>query len=261
MKTFIPMVKISGLNSFSGVTHGFSERSFAKLKKERIEFKLGPIWDPKTNRAHVKWFLESLNIDESEIYFLKQVHSDRVFVLDDPLMSTREVFQIQADAIVTHLANKPIGVLTADCIPIIVYDPHRKIIGAVHAGRKGTGAEILSKTVNLLKNLYQCSPQDIRLGIGPGIGPCCYEVGKACLEPFRKNFKAWESFIRPSRSGKIFLDLIHANREDGKKAGLQEENIFISDHCTACENPRFYSYRKEGICGRNVALAMLTHTS
>ena len=258
MNYFIPTVKIPGLISTETIIYGFSQRFHETSEEEKTGLKLRVLNETKAGLEGKKFFLKSSNASDNAIYFLKQIHSDRIYVLNDPSMKTQEVCNIRADAIVTHLVNKPIGIFSADCIPVIVHDPLQNVIGAIHAGRRGTGSQILQKTVKLLKSLYKSESSDLRIGLGPGIGPCCYEVGEDCLGLFRKNYKKWEKFIRAGKSGKFFLDLFKANCEDALNSGLLDKNIFVSGHCTSCNTSRFHSYRKEGSrCGRNVSFVML----
>lgn len=206
---------------------------------------------------HRKIFLQSLGVEADEVYLVKQVHGDRVYVLDDPALSSNDIAGFEADAIVTRLLGKPVGVLTADCIPVIVYDARLHVIGVVHAGRKGTAENILSKTVGVLRDTYGSHPENIFMAMGPGIGGCCYEVDEICVKPFKEKFRGWEGFVKKSAGGKFRLDLFLANEEDGLNAGIRPENIFRSRECTACRVDRFFSYRKEGKTGRLLTVAML----
>ncbi len=217
---------------------------------------LGRKADPGSSEQHRKLLLENLNSGAQEIYFVKQVHGDRVFVLDDPALSPQKVEREEADALITHLTEMPIAVLTADCVPVIVYDPKQHVAGVIHAGRKGTQMSIVSKTVSMLSQVYGSRAEDVAMATGPAIGGCCYEVDEPCIGPFRNNYQEWESFVTP-RSGRFMLDLLKANEVDGLRAGILRENIHRFGECTSCHNDRWYSYRREGATGRIVSLAML----
>ena len=218
---------------------------------------LGRKADPGSSEQHRKLLLENLNIGAQEIYFLKQVHGDRVWVLDDPEQSPEKVEQEEADALITHLTEKPIAVLTADCVPVILYDPKKHVTGVIHAGRKGTQMSIVSKTIAMLSRVYGSRAGDVAMATGPAIGGCCYEVDEPCIEPFRNNYQAWESFVTPCSPGRFMLDLLKANEADGFRAGILRENIHRFGECTSCHNDRWFSYRREGTTGRIVSLAML----
>ncbi|MGV7222715.1 MAG: peptidoglycan editing factor PgeF [Nitrospinales bacterium] len=258
MAKFITPETIKLLKNFSSLTHGFSQRNFINPEGEESDLLLGKLNDKNNSSQHRKWFLNSLSIKNTEqIFILNQTHSDKVFVLDDLEKTEKEVSLQDADAIVTHLKNRPIGVLTADCVPIILYDPVNHITGVVHAGRKGTQKRILSKTIAVMKTNYGCDLSNIKLGIGPAIGGCCYEVDKSCISPFIKNFSQWKEFVKSVSGGKFMLDLITANEYDALDAGILAENISRSGHCTSCDNHLWYSYRREGITGRILTVSML----
>lgn len=154
------------------------------------------------------------------------------------------------DALITDLKGVVLNILTADCVPILLYDKEKEVVAAVHAGWKGTKAQIVSKTVQKMTEAYGCNPEEIIAGIAPSIGRCCYEVGKEVAEHF---FDTPESLTR--RGEKYMLDLPLINQQQLLKAGVKEENIEMSHTCTACEVYRFFSYRKEqGCSGRFISM-------
>jgi len=237
--------------------HAFTPRSIERDDGVSEELMLGRQADPRSSEQHRRWLLESLKIDSKEIFFVKQVHGDRVFVLENSGQSPGQVELEEADALITHLTERPIAVLTADCVPVILYDPERHVAGIVHAGRKGTQMGVVSKTILMLSQVYGSQPGNVRMALGPAIGGCCYEVDEPCIEPFRGNYKDWEGFVTAHSGGRFMLDLLKANEADGLRAGLLNEHIHHSGECTSCNNNRWYSYRKEGTTGRMVSLAML----
>ena len=188
---------------------------------------------------------------------MNQVHGNQVYVLKDPALTAAQVAAVEADALITQLVDRPIGVLTADCVPVILYDPNRHVAGVVHAGRKGTQQRILSKTLATLVRVFGSEPADIIVGLGPAIGGCCYEVDAPCLLPFQHQFVDWERFISKSGKGKYLLNLPSANKLDALSAGVKSKNIFDLGECTACHLERWFSYRREGPTGRLVSLVML----
>jgi len=248
---------IDSFSFFPRLVHAFSPRSFEREKGVHEELLLGRKADPRSSQQHRQLLLENLNIDSKEIFFVKQVHGDRVFVLDDPQKSADQVEQEEADALITHLTEKPIAVLTADCVPIILYDPVNHVAGVIHAGRKGTQMSIASKTISTLSMVYGSRPKDVVMALGPAIGGCCYEVEDLCIAPFRENCRGWENFVTANSQSRFMLDLLKANEMDGARAGISKENIHRSGECTSCNNDRWFSYRREGTTGRIVSLAML----
>jgi YfiH family protein len=201
--------------------------------------------------------MRALEIEGDQVFMVRQAHGDRVYILDDPARTAAQTARVEADAIVTALRGKPVGVLTADCVPVIVYDARRHVVGVVHAGRRGAAENIVAKTLRILKRRFGGRPEDFMVGMGPAIGACCYEVDESCLPPFKNNRPRWEQLVVKASEGKYMLDLFLANAEDALSEGVPRENIFRSGNCTACENHRFFSYRKEGNAGRLLSLAML----
>ncbi len=244
------------LNKQSGLVHAFSPRAYEREDGAtgELNFAAG---DPSM-RLHTRWFLRSIGMKEDEVFRVRQVHGDQVYVLKDASTSSAQTADVPADAIITRLVGRPIGILTADCIPVVLYDSRSRVAGVIHAGRKGTEQKIVSKTIHAMQKLYGSEPQDIILGMGPGIGGCCYEVDADCIEPFKTSYPGWASFVKSLPSGKFMLDLFSANREDAEMVGVAPENISHSGICTSCQVERFFSYRREGTAGRMLTVAMLT---
>ena len=180
-----------------------------------------------------------------------------IYVLKDIGVPVGEVGPCEADAIITHIPDCPIVVLTADCVPIIIYDPIKHVVGVVHAGRLGTQKRILTNTIEALSREYHSNPKDLIVGMGPAIRGCCYELDEPCALPFVKKSLLCSEFINKTGENKFFLDLPKVNRFEGYEAGVLMENIYTDGPCTSCENHRWYSYRREGKTGRLITLAML----
>ena len=258
MSKIIKLETIKLLKNFPSLTHGFSQRKFLNSEDEECDLLLGKFNDENISLLHRQWFLNSLAIkNNDQIFILNQTHSDRIYVLDDYKKTEKDVVNEDADAIITNLHYRPIGVLTADCVPVILFDPVNNITGVIHAGRIGTLKRILSKTIAEMNTFYGCNVSNIKMGIGPAIGGCCYEVDESCIEPFQKDFPKWKQFVKVAQADKFMLDLITANEQDALDAGIMAENIVNSDHCTSCENHLWYSYRREGKTGRILTVSML----
>ncbi len=179
---------------------------------------------------------EEIPIYFSDVFFPKQVHSDRVLFLEKPS------FSLTGDAVVTTSKNLTIGIQTADCLPILVADKNKKIIGAVHAGWRGTLAEILKKTLKKILSLG-IDPKDILIAIGPHIQACCYEVGRDLLELLPNNFKT-SPFLNKNGNS-YYLNLSLLNLFQAKELGVPEKNIWISPECTSCNSEKYHSFRRE----------------
>ena len=260
MQVIIQSTTLNSLTAQAGLIHAFSPRSFELEDGIKGELSFGTLKDEQNVSLHRQWFLRSIGIDGGEVYQVRQVHGDRVYELKDPVNSVEKVADIPADAIITSLVNTPIAVLTADCVPVVIYDFRLHVAGVVHAGRMGTTQNILFKTIKTMQKSYGCEPEDLVVGMGPGIGGCCYEVDASCIEPFKKQYTGWARLVKKSPSGKCMLDLFAANIEDARNAGVDPKNISQTGLCTSCEVGRFFSYRREGTTGRMITVAMLSST-
>ncbi len=153
------------------------------------------------------------------------------------------------DAFITDRKNVFLGILTADCYPILLYDPEHKAAGAVHAGWKGTAAKGLGKTIETMQERFGTTPSSCLAYIGIGISGSAYEVGREVADCFSGKY------LTTSPDGRILLDLASANLDQLLGAGIPENRIEVSSFCTVSNNRVFFSYRKEkGQTGRMIAL-------
>lgn len=167
---------------------------------------------------------------------LRQIHSDLVFNARGLGDRTRE-----GDALLADQIGESIGVRTADCVPILLLDSKRRAVAAVHAGWRGTAAEIVKRAVERLHADFDSHHADLYAAIGPCIQACCYKVGPEVAANFDSNFKTPAA----QEPGKSYLDLAQANRAQLTEAGLDPACIFSSRLCTACQSTLFFSYRRD----------------
>lgn len=191
-----------------------------------------------------------------------QVHGIKVAQVDR-LGMTREELE-GYDALVTNLPGCAIGVRTADCIPVLLYDPVHRAVGAVHAGWRGTVQRVCQKAIFKMQMLYKSEPSDIMAVIGPGISRKYFQVGAEVVGIFKDNgfpidqIYSWDGPRQENMLGGHHIDLFEANRFLLLEAGLKAENIHVSGLCTYSDE-RFFSARREGEqCGRNINSIMLT---
>lgn len=260
MPVIIQSTIVNSLTAQEGLIHAFSPRTYERMDGTEGELNFGTQKDDQTASLHRQWFLRSIGIKGNEVYQVRQVHGDTIYELKDSLNSVEKVAGIAGDAIITRCIDTPVAVLTADCVPVVIYDSRLHVVGVVHAGRMGTSLNILSKTIQTMQKIYGCKPGDLLVGMGPGIGGCCYEVDAACVEPFKKQYTGWSGFVKKISPEKFMLDLFAANIEDAQRAGLDPKNISQTGLCTSCEVGRFFSYRKEKTTGRMMTVAMLSST-
>lgn len=173
------------------------------------------------------------------LFLLNQIHSDNIFILEDIKDINKK---IDADAIITNLKGVAIGVKTADCLPILMFDKIKNVAACVHSGWKGTIKRILLKTVRLMKERYGCNYPDIEVFIGPAICGKCYSVREDVFNLFKSEFGNKLKYEKRNES--FFLDLKVINKEMLIDVGIKNYNIFISQHCTSCNNDVYQSFRK-----------------
>ena len=203
--------------------------------------------DPKdiiANRYKAAALLES-DMDYSFV-LADQIHGDHIAVIRDKKSrgwSQRESAVAQCDALVTDQKGVILGVLSADCVPILLYDPTHGVVAAIHAGWRGSAAKITAKCVATIQKEFDTDPSDIVAGIAPSIGRCCYEVGGEVAA----HFAQYEGVVE-SQGEKYMLDLPEVNRLQLVTAGVPSSHIELSGICTACHDEDFFSYRKTGGC-------------
>ena len=174
---------VDALTKQPSLVHGTSSRCYV-LNGERKPLCSSEKGSGELFFEHQKIFLHSLGIGRKVLFHVTQVHGNHVYVLKDPDISASEVTQCEADAIITHIPGCPIMVLTADCVPIVIYDPIKHVAGVVHAGRIGTQKHILTNTIETFSREYTSNPKDLIVGMGPAIRGCCYDVDESCARPF-----------------------------------------------------------------------------
>lgn len=192
-----------------------------------------------------------------------------------PDWAPKALTSASGDALLTSERSVLLTVRTADCLPVLLADTRLRVIAAVHAGWRGALARIIEKTVSELRRLFNSRPEDLKAALGPGIGPCCYEVGEEVVEAFQGRFAESDRFFHkpapvaePSRSDlryallfeiqappghgrppvktRLHLDLAAAARAQLLNAGLDDTAIHPSGYCTACRPDLFFSHRRDG---------------
>ncbi len=177
---------------------------------------------------------------------VKQVHGTDALVVDYPVASGH-VFDGGWDALVTNQPGVMVTVRTADCVPVLLHDPVRRVVAAIHAGWRGAVAGIVPKTVALLVNRFGATTDRLRMAIGPSAGPCCYEVDEPVLTRLRDVCPEWHSVVSPVDTQKARLDLRAFVRRQALADGLDAERIATVNACTICQPDLFFSYRRDGV--------------
>lgn len=193
---------------------------------------------------------------KERIITLKQIHGNNLLSLDnEEKLNFALKNTVKADGIVTNMQDIVILTFHADCVPVAFLDKTNNVIAVSHAGWKGTLGNISGNTVDTMIRDYDSKIQDILVGIGPSIGPCCYEVGEEVYAKFYKEYD-FANRVFKKRKDKLYLDLWNTNEIQLLNKGILKENIYISNLCTSCNNDIFYSYRKEKGTNKRMASVM-----
>ncbi|MHB1002070.1 MAG: peptidoglycan editing factor PgeF [Armatimonadota bacterium] len=179
--------------------------------------------------------------------FAKQVHGNKVTIVTRQMKgkgaTNWESAIDDTDALVTSEEDICLMVLVADCVPVLFFDPIKRVVGAAHAGWKGTALKIASAVVDTMISEFKSNPTDIIAGIGPSIGPCCYQVSDEIISEIDQS--QGTGFVIDG-----YLNLWEANRSQLVSSGIPDKNIEVAQICTCCNSDTFFSYRHERPTGR-----------
>jgi len=197
--------------------------------------------DPKAVLKNHQKIYQILNFDFSSRFDVWQVHGTDIVCADSPRDLNTD--HQKADGILTNKPNITLFMRFADCVPILLADPVKMVIGIVHAGWQGTSMMVSQKAIEQLSKCYGSDPGDILAGIGPSICQSCYPVGKEVYEAFAANFGEVVDGFFKKENNQFYLDLWEANRFTLEMAGVSK--IEVSGLCTACHLDDWFSHRKE----------------
>ena len=250
------------LAAAGGASHGFSTRlggvSGGIWQSMNLGLSRGD--DRSRVRENYRRFCTAAGVDGGRLVMNDQVHSDKVRYVTaaDCKADLYAPSGFQGDGLVTDVPGVTLVVFTADCIPVLLYDPVRRAVGAVHAGWRGTAAGIAARGVEAMVGLG-CQPKDILCAIGPGIGPCCFETHADVPDAMKAALGgSARPYIQELPEGKFKVDLKGLNAQWLKEAGVAEAHIAVSPACTACQNDRYWSHRATaGVRGSGASMIML----
>ncbi len=219
-----------------GVEHAFSTRTGGVSPSPYSGLNLGlSVGDDEANvQTNRHLFFRALQVDLKQMASGEQVHDNRIQIIDAPGHFSG------TDGLISNQKNIVLVIKTADCAPVLFYDPEQRVIAAVHAGWRSIQQNILTNAVNLLVNQFKCRPDDILCAVGPSIQACCYEVKQDVANRFPEPV-----IIR--RKDRLFLDLPALIRKQLLDMQIPEKNIDSSNLCSCCNKDKFYSYRRDGI--------------
>lgn len=247
----VPYLFSVQMESAGGVAHGFSTRQGGVSTGIFDSLNLGVSRgdDPDHVRENYHRFLAAVGAPDSLLAACNQVHGTEIRNLTtadlkhDPYDKT----PLDADGILTAIPGVTLTVFSADCIPVLLYDPKRRVIAALHAGWRGTAAGIVTAAVEQMTALYGTDPSDILAAIGPGIDKCCFETHEDVPNAMTSAL-ASESlpFIDLLENGKFTVDLKGINARRLELAGVDPTHIDLCRDCTCCQEELYWSHRRQG---------------
>lgn len=286
------------LARFPWLVHAFSTRAGGTSRGTPRGLNLGFIEaDSRKNvERNRRRFLRSLGANSFLLAALRQVHSTNIFRASAQQSARIEFTPVggpdpeentggppAGDALITDQPGFLLSIRTADCLPVLIVDPRRRAVAALHAGWRGALGRIAEKVVGAMRGIFGSQPRDLCAVVGPGIQACCYAVGDEVVSAFRGRFVRSEQFFKPvpasseataltAKYPNLFLspyppghepqhrpaahlDLAAAVRDQLSTAGLRRNRISCMELCTACRTDLFFSHRKEGArTGRMMAV-------
>lgn len=276
----LEILRAPGLAGIPWLVHGFSTRQggvSTSYHGRTLNLGLTPDDTEDKVTRNRNLFLDALGAKDDDrggwpLIQLKQLHSAVIHSVGAPPQGL-----LAGDGLITGGPGLLLAITTADCVPVLIVDTRRRVVGAFHAGWRGTVARIVEKGVGEMRRQFGCEPRDLRAAIGPCIRRCCYQVGPEVraefdsqfsysADLFEEVFDADAIHVRypmlfltaraPGHSElgpEMHLDLVEANRRQLAEAGLRD--ISVIDGCTACDTLRFFSHRAEhGKTGRMMAV-------
>lgn len=237
MKTVIPSL----LSPFKNITAAFTTRNGGVSREPYGNANLAFHVGDSTNNviANHDILAETLGYNRNRLVHMRQIHSDKIVLVD-------ETFNFDAppecDALITNHRNMPLMVMSADCTPILLYDPIRHVCGAVHAGRTGALGEILPKTIQAMEQQFGSLRKNLQIILGPSIHSCCYEINETIA--YETVSKGYTSALY-RRDKRVFLDVNTILLEQLKALSVDTTQIEVIEHCTSCKSGEYFSYRAD----------------
>lgn len=255
--------KINGLNLWqfdilaqqTQIRHFVTDR-FTVDRGEEFTLSLSSHPDRQFVLSNREALAGAMKILPQRIVFPSQVHETRIVTVD---LKTSKEDVVATDALITNTKGVCICVMSADCVPILLYDTRNNVVAAVHSGWRGTVARILEKTLNRMRSDFGTEGEDLLCGIGPSVSQESYEVGEEVIASVESAFGSGSDLLVFHDTSKAKLDLWKANTIQLLEFGVYPEQIEVSDLCTVKNNSYFFSARK-GDSGRFAAGILLSES-
>jgi polyphenol oxidase len=237
--TNLPLFRFERLGALVGVVHALSTRaggvSGGRCASLNTSYAVGD--EPTNVDENLGRLCAAVGVDRAGLVWPYQVHGNAATLVD---ADTPE--RPCCDILLTRSPARTLLLRFADCTPILLADPRRRAVAAVHAGWRGTALRAAGAAVRAMVEAFDCRPRDLVAGIGPAIGPCCYAVGAEVVDRFADRPWAWTR----TADGALKLDLWEANRRELVAAGVPAEQVELAGICTQCRAETFFSHRANG---------------
>jgi YfiH family protein len=221
-------LQTDGWQHFHGLVHGFSSHL--------------------QNREAA---LAKLGVSNLLLHTLKQVHGDRIIAITNQSSLNAKT---EADGLISAQPGVLLGIATADCVPVLMVEPYKRVVAALHAGWRGTLKGIAHQAIKLLVSEWKVDLKNLYVALGPSIGGCCYEVGPEVGESIVSRWNIRSASAWRPHAGKGFLDLREINALQMVEAGAPQIQIALTGPCTFCHSS-FASYRRDGVAaGRQLSI-------
>ncbi|MDX2479405.1 MAG: peptidoglycan editing factor PgeF [Desulfuromusa sp.] len=234
---------------------GFSTRNGGVSRSPYNSLNLGLGTDDQMtnvegNRAA---FTRAFDLSPHQLLTVKQVHGEDILLIDEENPDLSHFMTVEVDAIVTNQPGIMIGVLTADCFPLLIWHGEKKIIAAIHVGWRGAANGLVAKVIETIHTHFACPVAELQAAIGPGIGAHNYEVDRPVRDAFRLGTGFWKEISKETKLAHWQLDIPLSCQLQLEQSGLKPQNIDIAEQCTCCHPELFFSHRREnGITGRQM---------
>jgi len=230
----VALFKFSNLASVPGVVHAITTRqggvSEGRCESLNVSYSVGDL--PPNVDENLRRVSEMFGTRREDLFAAYQIHGREVTIVDG---DSEE--RPRCDVLITRSPAKTLMLRFADCTPVLLADTRLGAVGAVHAGWRGSAVRAAGTAVSAMHDAFGSNPRDLVAGIGPAIGPCCYEVGDDVVRAFAD---------RPWLFSEGRLDLWEANRESLVQAGVPASQIEVAAVCTQCHSEKFFSHRANG---------------
>ena len=243
-----------------GLVAGFSTRNGGVSRPPYNSLNLGlgtddQLGNVEGNRAT---FTRAFDLTPHQLLTVKQVHGEDILLIDENNPDLSHFLTVEADAIITNQSEIMIGILTADCFPLLIWHEGKRIIAVIHAGWRGAASGLVTKVIRTIHTQFDCPATELRAAIGPGVGAHTYEVDRPVRDAFRQGTGFWNEISKETKLGHWQLNIPLSCQLQLEQSGLKPQNIEITEECTCCHPELFFSHRRDdGKTGRQISFMQL----